>query len=77
MMLKQENNNTDSFKKIYYNFVFLNRFRKLQSENFTGKNALYFGRKSEVDKVKIMKIFHANLSKRIHKTAAVLHFFLI
>ena len=49
-------------------------FRKLYSENFTGKNAPYFGRKSEVDKVKIMTLSHANFSKRIHEIAAALHF---
>ena len=48
--------------------------RKLFPENFTGKNAPNFGRKSEVDKVKIMTLSNANFSKRIHKIAAELHF---
>ena len=36
------------------NFVFLNIYRKIKSENFTRKNAPYSGRKSEVDEIKIM-----------------------
>ena len=73
MMLKQENDN-NSVKKMCHNFVFLNIFRKLYSENFTEKNAPYFSRKSEVDKVKIMTLSSANFSKRIHEIATVLYF---
>ena len=48
--------------------------QKLYSENFTGKNAPYSGRKYEIDEIKMMTLPHANFCKRIHEISAVLHF---
>ena len=47
-------------RKRIISFVFLNTFRKLYSENFTGKKAQYSGKKSDIDEVKIMTLSIAN-----------------
>ena len=39
---------------MYYQFCNLKHVSKLYTEYFTGKNAPYSGRKSEVDEIKIM-----------------------